>query len=209
MITCLLLILIFVIENSVSRKNVSTYETQNPINQSTKNLADSNKDDDIKIPVVQNTKVDKEIADIKQEIVESGGKISTNDKSLSSVDVEDKFDPVKEYSSLLEMSPMVIFSKSYCPHCTKLKELLSQEYEFSPNYMVIELDKHKNGAELQKYIGTKTGIVTVPNVIINGISRGGSDSLRSSHSKGELLDNLKLWGGKSLTVSQIKKPSNN
>ena len=77
------------------------------------------------------------------------------------------------------------------------------------SYVVLELDKHEHGAELQKYIGDVTGRSTVPNVVINRVSRGGSDDLRALHKDGKLLDSLKEWGGKQLTVSKNQKPSNN
>lgn len=163
----------------------------------------------------EDSAVNAEIAQIQQEIAgnqggggsnsgRTGNKVSAA-KDSSSVE----FNAAKEYASILEESPMVVFSKSYCPFSSKLKDLLAQEYQFTPSYVVIELDKHEHGAELQKYIGDVTGRSTVPNVVINRVSRGGSDDLRALHKDGKLLDSLKEWGGKQLTVSKNQKPSNN
>ncbi|SCU90674.1 LADA_0F05732g1_1 [Lachancea dasiensis] len=153
-------------------------------------------------------KVDEEIENIKQEV---GIKEDIGEKipKAHSATVDAHFDPAKEYQMILVSSPMVIFSKSYCPFSKRLKELLHQKYVFTPNFIVVELDKHEHGAELQSYIGSQTGRTTVPNVVINGVSRGGFDDLRVLQENGELLTSLKDWAGKMLTVSKKEKPSNN
>ncbi len=101
----------------------------------------------------------------------------------------------------------MVFSKTYCPYSKRLKSIL-KEYTFDPEFVVVELDKHENGAELQKFIGGKTGRSTVPNVIINGISRGGCDDFAGLHDQNTLLDSLKQWGGSTLTVDKPKKGGN-
>lgn len=169
--------------------------------------------------------VDEEINKIIQEVnIDKGGKLPTKDNSgsisggattalkdgsVSGNKKEADFDPAKEYSMILDFSPITVFSKSYCPYSTRLKELLEKEYRFTPNYVVIELDKHEMGSALQKYIEQKTGRGTVPNLIINGKSRGGSDDIRALHNKGELLKSLKEWGSGTFAVEQLEKPSNN
>ncbi|KAM3161135.1 Glutaredoxin domain-containing protein [Lachancea thermotolerans] len=150
--------------------------------------------------------VDKEIQEIKNEVGIKG-----DDGASSGTDFtqQKEFDPAKEYQYILANRPMIVFSKSRCPFSKKLKDLLAKEFEFSPSYMVVELDKHEHGAELQKHIGSLTGRSTVPNVIINGVSRGGCDDFEKLQEKGELLSSLKTWCDKALTVSKKEKPSNN
>ncbi|QLL34431.1 hypothetical protein HG536_0G02930 [Torulaspora globosa] len=165
----------------------------------------------------ESTKVNAEIAKIKQEV--KNGASSPEDDSISRKGAKGsdasgnganaEFDPAKEYTMILGHSPVIIFSKSYCPYSTRLKELLKQGYRFTPNYVVIELDMHNKGAALQKYIEKQTGRGTVPNLIINGKSRGGSDDIRALHNSGELLANLVEWSEGSYTVEKIEKPSNN
>lgn len=118
------------------------------------------------------------------------------------------FDPAQELQSILSLSPVVMFSKTYCGYSKALKNLLAAEYEISPPPTIVELDKHKKGAQLQEYIGTKTGRQTVPNLFINGVSRGGSDDMRKFHDEGKLLKLLTQWGGKSVKVTKINAPSN-
>lgn len=167
--------------------------------------------------------VDAEIGKIKQEVginnaddLEagssgsiSGGGVVGKGGSASEHAQQKQFDPAEEYAMISGLSPIIIFSKTTCPYSRRLKDLLETEYSFTPSYSVIELDRHNNGAELQKYVEQKTGRGTVPNVIINGKSRGGSDDLISLHKNGQLLPSLKEWSQRTFTVMQHDKPSNN
>lgn len=175
--------------------------------------------------VEESALVDAEIDKIKQEVKmdkgisgsskDNSGSVTRNggngvkDNSVSGFNKDSEFDPAREYSMILGISPIVIFSKSYCPYSSRLKELLEKEYRFTPNYVSIELDKHEKGAALQKYVEKKTGRGTVPNLIINGKSRGGSDDIRLLHNQGELLKKLNTWSDGTYTVEKLEKPSNN
>ncbi|SCU85338.1 LANO_0C03994g1_1 [Lachancea nothofagi CBS 11611] len=155
------------------------------------------------------SEVDEEIENIKHEVgikEDISGKLPKTDLATHE---DPAFDAVKAYQMILVSSPMIVFSKSYCPYSKRLKELLHQEFLFTPEYVVVELDLHKHGAELQEYVGTKTGRTTVPNVVINGVSRGGCDDLKALQADGKLLSSLKEWAGKTLTVTKNDKPSNN
>jgi glutaredoxin len=103
------------------------------------------------------------------------------------------FNPVHELQSILMKSPVVIFSKSYCPFSKKLKHLLKTEYQITPAPVIVELDEHENGAELQKHVGEETGRFTVPNIIIGGESRGGADDIVALHENNELMDLFHTW----------------
>lgn len=101
-----------------------------------------------------------------------------------------------ELSRLLALSPMTIFSKSYCPYSKKAKHILLERLEIMPKPYVVELDKHEHGLELQRLLGEKTGRRTVPNVIIDGQSLGGGDEVESLLQSGGLRDTIKAMGGK-------------
>lgn len=111
-----------------------------------------------------------------------------------------------ELSRLLALSPMTIFSKSYCPYSKKAKAILLEKFEIMPKPYVVELDKHEHGAELQKLLGEKTGRRTVPNVIIDGQSLGGGDEVESLAQSGGLRDTIKAMGGKRI-MSVVEKKS--
>lgn len=120
------------------------------------------------------------------------------------------FDPVKELLQIRSLAPMTIFSKTYCTYSKKLKKLLSDNYQITPQPTFVEIDKHSHGVKLQQYLGELTGRSTVPNVLIgiSNISKGGFDDFFELHQSGELLTLLQKWGGKSLLVKKINTPSN-
>lgn len=119
-----------------------------------------------------------------------------------------RFDPIKEFNEILSMSPVVIFSKSYCPYSKKLKNLLTNSYEITPQPTIVELDLHRNGVELQKYIGEVSGRKTVPNLFVAGQSRGGCDEMIELHSENKLLKKLQFWGSGNVKVNKVNAPSN-
>ncbi|KAI8832657.1 putative thioltransferase [Chytriomyces cf. hyalinus JEL632] len=80
-------------------------------------------------------------------------------------------------------SKVVVFSKTYCPYCTKAKSLLDS---LGAQYEAIELDKRADGAQIQAYLAEKTGQRTVPNVFISGKQIGGCDDVHALHAKGGL-----------------------
>ncbi|ROT75942.1 hypothetical protein C7M84_005499 [Penaeus vannamei] len=84
----------------------------------------------------------------------------------------------------IKENKVMVFSKSYCPFCHKVKALFKQ---LNISYGVLELDLIENGAEVQAALEEKSGQRTVPNVYINGEHLGGADATIGAHSKGELL----------------------
>uniref|UniRef100_A0A060T0G4 ARAD1C07502p n=1 Tax=Blastobotrys adeninivorans TaxID=409370 RepID=A0A060T0G4_BLAAD len=126
----------------------------------------------------------------------------TGAKDLSTEPGE-SFNPEKELAVLLNETPILIFSKSYCPHSKAVKDLLLSEYQINPQPMVVELDAHPHGRELQDYLGTLTGRRTVPNVMVGGVSRGGGDEFRALHASGELAESMQEWGGSMFRIKKL------
>lgn len=120
-----------------------------------------------------------------------------------SKDLGSSFNPKNEYNKILSKSPVVIFSKSYCPFSKKLKKLLKTEYQITPEPIIIELDDHENGKELQQHIGEVTGRFTVPNLIVSGKSRGGSDDIAALHENDELIDLFDKWTSGTATIEKL------
>lgn len=128
---------------------------------------------------------------------------SSEGQDLSSEPGEE-FDAAKEYKMILRQAPIMIFSKSYCPHSKFVKDLLLTEYQINPKPYVVELDLHPHGAELQAHIGEVTGRRTVPNVHVMGLSRGGGDEFRTLHQQNTLADTMEKWGGdKKISVKRL------
>ena len=114
-----------------------------------------------------------------------------------------EFSPEEEYAKILRKSPVIIFSKTTCPYSRRLKELFRENYEFTPEYYIVEVDTHPHGAALREYIGKVTERTTVPNVVINGVSRGGFDDMKFLHDDGILLESLRSWGEGTFQVDRI------
>ncbi|KAK9278900.1 hypothetical protein L1049_028481 [Liquidambar formosana] len=96
-------------------------------------------------------------------------------------EVEMALSKVKE---IVSSHPVVVFSKTYCSYCKKVKQLLSQ---LGASYKVIELDEESDGSEMQSALAQWTGQSTVPNVFIGGKHIGGCDAVMEKHQQGKLL----------------------
>ncbi|KAI9597091.1 putative GRX1-glutaredoxin [Syncephalis fuscata] len=85
-------------------------------------------------------------------------------------------DIVKQY---IKDHDVMVFSKTYCPYCTRAKAILNEivtQLGVSSKIFILELDVEANGAELQKALEELTGQRTVPNVFIRGQHIGGCDN---------------------------------
>ena len=120
----------------------------------------------------------------------------------------------EELQGILKRSPIVIFSKSYCPYSKRAKKLLLEEYTITPTPYVVELDlmdtkvpgkKNEDGEEepqvtlgkkVQDLLATLTNRRTVPNIMINAQSLGGADDVARMEHDGTLVEMVKKMGGK-------------
>ncbi|CAG5986490.1 unnamed protein product, partial [Menidia menidia] len=73
---------------------------------------------------------------------------------------------------LIDSNQVMVFSKSYCPFCVKVKDLFK---ELKVDCNVVELDLIENGTTYQDMLLEMTGQKTVPNVFINKTHLGGCD----------------------------------
>ncbi|KAI0553385.1 thioredoxin-like protein [Xylaria curta] len=139
-----------------------------------------------------------------------GQKKGKNRISKQETDKEDEDDEEPDEESeaevtlrqILKRSPVVIFSKSYCPYSKKAKGVLLDKYIIEPTPYVVELDEHPLGRKLQALLAEKTGRRTVPNIMINGESVGGGDDIAELDTRKTLIDKFKSMGGKKLSMKQ-------
>jgi len=92
--------------------------------------------------------------------------------------------PMEMVDQYIKDNKVMMFSKSTCPFCTKIKKLFEQE---KIQYEVLELDQIAEGPALQAALAEKTGQRTVPNSFINGEHIGGCDDTFKLHSENKLL----------------------
>ncbi|EPQ29663.1 uncharacterized protein PFL1_02883 [Pseudozyma flocculosa PF-1] len=81
---------------------------------------------------------------------------------------------------------IAVFSKSYCPYCSRAKSVISSLGLDSSKVGIIELDQTKEGADIQAYLADETKQRTVPNIFINEKHLGGCDDLLRAQSEGRL-----------------------
>ncbi|CAF1078282.1 unnamed protein product [Adineta ricciae] len=83
----------------------------------------------------------------------------------------------------IEENDVMIFSKSWCPYCTKIKNALkSAKIEFYS----IELDKMAEGDDIQEALIKKTEQETVPNIFIKQQHIGGCDKTLAALKSGRV-----------------------
>lgn len=107
---------------------------------------------------------------------------------------------------ILTSFPVIIFSKSHCPYSARAKHLLLTTYNITPAPHVVELDlltwplKLSNdpdsetvtmGRKIQDLLAEWTGRRTVPNILVNARSIGGSDDVAQMDSDGQLVNEIK------------------
>ncbi|KAI9699012.1 MAG: hypothetical protein M1836_003201 [Candelina mexicana] len=101
-----------------------------------------------------------------------------------------------ELNGILKRSPIIIFSKTYCPYSKKAKRILLEKLKIVPPPFVVELDEHPLGIGLQFALQKSTGRQTVPNVLINGKSIGGGDDIEDLDEGGLLVEKIRSMAGK-------------
>ncbi|RLN58893.1 hypothetical protein BBJ29_000168 [Phytophthora kernoviae] len=108
----------------------------------------------------------------------------TSEQARHKADKNNKMASAKEtVEAQITASPVVVYSKSYCPYCTKTKTLLTQ---LGAKFEVVELDQVAGGSEQQDALETITGQSTVPNVFVSGKSIGGNSDVQKLHKAGNL-----------------------
>lgn len=85
--------------------------------------------------------------------------------------------------TLIATHRVMIFSKSYCPYCHRVKELFSS---LGVQYYALELDVTDDGPSIQQVLAELTNQRTVPNVFINGKHIGGCDATYKAYENGTL-----------------------
>ncbi len=65
----------------------------------------------------------------------------------------------------LQDNLVMVFSKTYCPHCLRAKRVLDAELGKS-KYVVMELENRSDCAAIQDYLRQLTGARTVPRVFL-------------------------------------------
>uniref|UniRef100_A0A0C9QNJ9 TSA: Wollemia nobilis Ref_Wollemi_Transcript_16148_732 transcribed RNA sequence n=1 Tax=Wollemia nobilis TaxID=56998 RepID=A0A0C9QNJ9_9CONI len=114
------------------------------------------------------------------------GVVASSSKSPESITTA-----MEKAKAIVSSNPVVVFSKTYCPYCTQVKQLLSR---LGAKTKVVELDTESDGADVQSALKEWTGQRTVPNVFIGGTHIGGCDDTVAKHNSGKLVPLLSEAG---------------
>lgn len=95
-------------------------------------------------------------------------------------------------NATVQGAPVVVFSKTYCPYCTKAKRALASVG--AKDYVLLELDEREDGAEIQKVLAALTGASSVPRVFVGGKCIGGGDDTAALAASGKLKTMLVAAG---------------
>ena len=105
----------------------------------------------------------------------------------------------------INSNDVMVFAKSYCPHCKTSKsiiELLQHETShyaaWTENFLYLN-QMDQDGKTIQNALLEKTGQRTVPNIFIGGKHIGGNTDLVTLYQSGELLIMIK-----EIAISRIK-----
>jgi glutaredoxin len=101
--------------------------------------------------------------------------------------------------AIANTTPVIIFSKSYCPYSKKAKHILLETYSIVPEPYVVELDINPLGPKLQTLLHHMTGRRTVPNILLVGKSIGGGDDMEELDQTDTLVSKFKEIGGTRIT----------
>jgi len=88
---------------------------------------------------------------------------------------------------LIASNPVVVFSKLYCPHCTRALEALESQMGTNKPFVVELTEFGTEAMKIQKTVAAISyGRMTVPNVFISGKSIGGGDETMDLLREGKL-----------------------
>jgi glutaredoxin 3 len=90
-------------------------------------------------------------------------------------------DKPASWPHFIVMASITIYTKAFCPYCTRAKRLLDEKgaaYE--------EIDITMGGPKRQEMLGRANGRTTVPQVFIGDTHVGGSDDLTALDRAGKL-----------------------
>ncbi|KAF1965333.1 glutaredoxin [Bimuria novae-zelandiae CBS 107.79] len=121
-------------------------------------------------------------------------------------ETEDYHEAELELNDILKKSPIIIFSKTYCPHSRKAKHILLDKYDIVPAPYVVELDEHPLGLKLQEVLADTTGRRTVPNVMVIGKSIGGGDQMQELDETDTMVETIKKLADTRVT-RVVKRPA--
>ncbi|KAF3384368.1 Monothiol glutaredoxin-7 [Penicillium rolfsii] len=181
-----------------------------PVANAAESKSKSSSEEMEEIPIAGRTKMTvpkvKGVQDSSLKTEASSEKKKEDEQEEEKKETPEQMDAKSELNSILKRAPVIIFSKSYCPHSKRAKNILLGRYDITPAPFVVELDQHPIGPALQQLLRENTGRGTVPNVLVNGRSIGGGDDVAALDESDELVSKLQQLGDSWLSEVKHKTP---
>ncbi|CAK9860266.1 unnamed protein product [Sphagnum jensenii] len=98
---------------------------------------------------------------------------------------------VAKVQQLIQENPLIVLSKTFCPCCAQVKQLLKS---LGATGKIIEVNNENDGGAMQAALVEISKQHTVPNIFIKGKHLGGCDDTVAAHRNGTLLPLLKDAG---------------
>ncbi|KAL6920000.1 hypothetical protein ACHAPO_001128 [Fusarium lateritium] len=131
----------------------------------------------------------------------AAGGAAADKKPVAETRTKEELEARAELDSILKKSPVIIFSKTYCPFSKRAKAILIEKYSITPEPYIVELDVHPQGSALQDQLLETTKRRTVPNIMVNGVSLGGADDISEMDHAGNLVGKIVDLGNKRVEVT--------
>ena len=97
----------------------------------------------------------------------------------------------EDLSTLLAPGKVFLFSKTYCPYCDEVKDILNS---LGVSFTVFEADINALSAKQNEQLYKMSKIKTYPNIFIGTVSIGGCDSLKKAKANKSLFTLFKENG---------------
>ena len=114
-----------------------------------------------------------------------GGRAQTSSSSSSGLFMAA---PMEKAKALIGAHDVMIFSKTYCPYCTRAKEAIQK---LGVKAEILELDVVADGDQVQAALAELTKQRTVPNIFVKGKHLGGCDNTLAAIASGEFQQMVK------------------
>ena len=167
--------------------------------------------------------IEAETTTMKRPITNNNNNNNNNNHISSySLDVsgEHSFDPMKSLHQILNTSPVVLFVDSTSTgdelnNSNLLKSILLNNYEISPELVIVDLNKHTNGNVLKDYIRayklSDDDNPQLPYLFINSrsvLNKVYKQHLLDYHASNELLNRFKKFAEGKVIFDKLELPSN-
>ena len=83
-----------------------------------------------------------------------------------------------------------MYTKTWCGHCNKAKELMGKDEFKDVDVVTHDIDKEEDGPAVQRALAGISGQTSVPQIFIGGEFFGGNDKLQEAYKNSNLQEKI-------------------